>query len=304
MQLDPALGKWSRARLVVLVRRWRSAPLKAHPESPASVVGDAIRSDVVVLAVPYAAIEDVLGRYERQLDGRVIVDIANPVEPDDVRRAAGDGADGLAVLVVVPAVAETVGQLHRGAAEGSGVGSHRRGRSGGRAVGRAPDLQRRTHHRGAAPRRHGAAPHASGYGLTMPNRLLIAVGGAAASPEAVPSGVRTLIEAADEIVVIAPTLPSRLQWLVSDTDTALERADERLRTVLGHLEEIGASARGRVGSDDPLTAFDDAIRELRPSHILVALRPEERAGWQERGLIDEVLARFGLPVTVFMAAHR
>src|SRR5688572_61853 len=135
----------------------------------------------------------------------------------------------------------------------------------------------------------------------MAERLLIAVGDAAASAEAVPSGVRTLIDAADEILVIAPTLSSRLQWLVSDTDAATERADERLRVVLGQLEEIGAAARGRVASDDPLTAFDDAIREVEPSHILVALRPEERAGWQERGLIDEVLARFGLPVTVFVA---
>ena len=138
----------------------------------------------------------------------------------------------------------------------------------------------------------------------MAERLLIAVGGAAASPEAVPSGVRTLIDAADEIMVIAPALPSRLQWLVSDTDAATERADERLRVVLGHLEDVGATARGRVGSDDPLTAFEDAIREVEPTHILVALRPEEHGGWQERGLIDEVVARFGLPVTVFVAASR
>lgn len=135
----------------------------------------------------------------------------------------------------------------------------------------------------------------------MAERLLIAVGAAAASAEAVPSGVRTLIDAADEILVIAPTLPSRLQWLVSDSDAATERADERLRIVLGHLDDVSAAARGRMGSDDPLTAFEDAVRELHPSHIVVALRPEERSGWQERGLIDEVLARFSLPVTVFVA---
>jgi len=136
----------------------------------------------------------------------------------------------------------------------------------------------------------------------MAERLLIAAGDAAASPEAVPSGVRRLIDAAGEIVVIAPRLPSRVQWLFSDTDAATERADERLRAVLGQLEEVGATARGRVGADDPLLAFEDAIRELQPTHILVALRAEERAGWQERGLIDELLGRFGLPVTVFVAA--
>jgi hypothetical protein len=136
----------------------------------------------------------------------------------------------------------------------------------------------------------------------MAERLLIAVGDAAPNAESVPAGVRALIDAADEIVVVAPALPSRLEWLVSDTDAAKKRADDRLRVVLGHLEDVGASARGHVGSDDPLTALGDAIRELQPTHLLVALRAEERAGWQERGLVDEVVARFGLPVTVFVAS--
>jgi multicomponent Na+:H+ antiporter subunit G len=136
----------------------------------------------------------------------------------------------------------------------------------------------------------------------MSERLLIAVGQAAANAAEVPSAVRGLIDGASEVMVIAPTLPSRLQWLVSDTDRATERADERLRVVLGHLDEIGAKAQGRVGSDEPLVALDDAVREFGPGHILIALRPEERAGWQERGLIDAVLVRFGLPITVFVLA--
>jgi hypothetical protein len=136
----------------------------------------------------------------------------------------------------------------------------------------------------------------------MSERLLIAVGQAATNAAEVPSAVRGLIDAASEVMVIAPTLPSRLQWLVSDTDAATERADERLRIVLGHLDELGAKAQGRRGSDEPLVALDDAVREFGPGHILIALRPEERAGWQERGLIDAVLVRFGLPVTVFVLA--
>jgi hypothetical protein len=78
-----------------------------------------------------------------------------------------------------------------------------------------------------------------------------------------------------------------------------ERADERLREVLGHLEELGAEASGSVGADDPLLAFEDAIREFSPDHLLIALRPRDRAGWQERGLIDSLLERFHLPITVF-----
>jgi hypothetical protein len=136
----------------------------------------------------------------------------------------------------------------------------------------------------------------------MSDGLLIAVGQAATNAADVPFGVRRLIDGATEVLVIAPTLPSRLQWLVSDTDRATERADERLRVVLGHLDELGATAQGRVGSDEPLVALEDAIREFGPGHILIALRPEERAGWQERGLIDAVLVRFGLPLTVFVVS--
>jgi hypothetical protein len=133
----------------------------------------------------------------------------------------------------------------------------------------------------------------------MGARLLIAAGEAASSSESLPVGVRALIDAADEIMVVAPRLPGRLDWLASATDAATERADERLQAVLGHLGELGADASGRVGADDPLLAFEDAIREFSPDHLLVALRGRDRAGWQERGLLDAIVERFDIPVTVF-----
>src|SRR6476646_9708132 len=43
-------------------------------------VGDPVRGDVVVLATPYDAVADLLDRYEGQLDGKVVVDITNPVD--------------------------------------------------------------------------------------------------------------------------------------------------------------------------------------------------------------------------------
>jgi hypothetical protein len=137
------------------------------------------------------------------------------------------------------------------------------------------------------------------YGLRMAPRLLIAAGEAVASAEQLPRTVRSLIDAAAEIMVISPALPGRLDWLASDTDRATERADERLQTVLGQLGEMGADARGRIGADDPLLAFEDAIREFGPDHLLIGLRREDRAGWQERGLLDQILARFEIPMTVF-----
>src|SRR4051794_35375625 len=45
-------------------------------------VGDPLEGDVVVLAVWYQALDDVLGRYGDQLAGKVVVDITNPVDPE------------------------------------------------------------------------------------------------------------------------------------------------------------------------------------------------------------------------------
>jgi hypothetical protein len=135
------------------------------------------------------------------------------------------------------------------------------------------------------------------------SRLLIAAGGTVSSEEELPFGVRELIEAADEILVVTPALPGRFEWLASATDAARQQADERLHAVLGHLDTIGVAARGAVGSDDPLEAFADAIRDFAPDHLLIALRARDRAGWQERGLLDQIQERFSLPITVFTASE-
>ena len=51
-------------------------------KAQAGAVGDPLSGDVVVLAVWYQAVPDVLARYGDQLDGRVVVDITNPVDPE------------------------------------------------------------------------------------------------------------------------------------------------------------------------------------------------------------------------------
>jgi hypothetical protein len=133
----------------------------------------------------------------------------------------------------------------------------------------------------------------------MAKRLLIAAGESADTLEQVPFGVKELIDAADEILVVTPALPSRLEWLASATDKAREQADERLQTILGQLAELGNEAGGEVGADDPLLAFEDALGDFPADHLLVALRGPQAAGWQERGLLDQIQERFGLPLTVF-----
>lgn len=51
-------------------------------EAKAGAAGDPLSDDVVVLAVWYQAVPDVLARYGDQLDGKVVVDITNPVDPE------------------------------------------------------------------------------------------------------------------------------------------------------------------------------------------------------------------------------
>jgi hypothetical protein len=128
---------------------------------------------------------------------------------------------------------------------------------------------------------------------------LVVTGSAASDLDELPPGVRLLIDEAEEILVVAPMLPSRMAWLASDTDRTRELADERLSAVVGQLEDTQASVEGTVGADDPLLAVEDAIAEFHPHHILIALRPAEESAWQERGLTEEVAERFELPLTVF-----
>jgi hypothetical protein len=131
-------------------------------------------------------------------------------------------------------------------------------------------------------------------------RLLIATGAAAASEDELPRLIRTLIENATELLVMTPVLVGRLQWLASDTDRARYEADERLSTVLGHLETLAPEAqlRSQIGDETPFTAFADAVREFLPDHILIALRSGDHSGWQERGLLDQI-RELGIPITVF-----
>lgn len=65
--------------------------------------GDALTGDVVVLALPYGAVADVVGQYATQLAGKVVVDITNPLDFttfDDLAVAAGtSAAQQIAALV-------------------------------------------------------------------------------------------------------------------------------------------------------------------------------------------------------------
>ncbi len=56
--------------------------------------GTAPAGDIVVLAVPYASAAAVIGEYGDALDGKVIVDMTNPITPDSKGFVTPDGSSG------------------------------------------------------------------------------------------------------------------------------------------------------------------------------------------------------------------
>lgn len=134
---------------------------------------------------------------------------------------------------------------------------------------------------------------------TAIQRLLMVADAAVADVDELPPPVRKVIDAAAELYVVTPSLPGRLAWLADDVDRPRHLADERLDSVLGHMRTIGAHANGKTGDDTMLTAFDDAVADFQPDHILIGLRSSEHANWQERGLVEHVKARFALPLTSY-----
>jgi hypothetical protein len=130
-------------------------------------------------------------------------------------------------------------------------------------------------------------------------RLLIVADTALADVDELPPLVRGVIDDAQAVHVVTPTLPGRLDWLASETNPARHAADERLDSMLAQVRSTGTRASGRTGDEDILTAFADAVAEFEPDHILIALRSSEHANWQERGLLARVRERFDLPLTTF-----
>jgi len=52
----------------------------AVPGATSGTIGEPITGDIVVLALPYPAVAEVLAQYAGQLDGKVLVDLTNPLD--------------------------------------------------------------------------------------------------------------------------------------------------------------------------------------------------------------------------------
>jgi hypothetical protein len=131
-------------------------------------------------------------------------------------------------------------------------------------------------------------------------KVLIAAGTAASDPTDVPESVRQLVDSASDVRVLSPTLVGPLQWLYGDIDEARRIADDRLEVILGQLESVGVAASGRVGDESARDAFEDAIRQFGPDHILIAVATSRYNRRRLHDVVDHLLEGFRLPVTIFL----
>jgi hypothetical protein len=104
---------------------------------------------------------------------------------------------------------------------------------------------------------------------------------------------------AAEAFVIAPALASRLGRWTGD-ETAYAHAQDHLDSTLGALSTLGIDARGRIGSQDPIQAADDGLREFGADE-LVFVTGSGGGDAQALDLIRVARDRYGLPVTHVVA---
>ena len=99
-----------------------------------------------------------------------------------------------------------------------------------------------------------------------------------------------------EALVGAPALGSRLSHWTGD-DRGRAEAEQHLENTVRTLAKVGIGARGTIGSDDPIEAVDDALREFPADELIFATHPEAQANWLERDVVQVARARYDVPVT-------
>ncbi len=99
-----------------------------------------------------------------------------------------------------------------------------------------------------------------------------------------------------EVLVIAPALNSRFRFWMSDSDAAIERADEVQQETVERMDEDGIDAAGDTGEADPLQAVQDSLATYPADVVVFFTHPRGEKNWLEDGIVAEARARFDVPV--------
>ena len=135
----------------------------------------------------------------------------------------------------------------------------------------------------------------------MAQRVLVVTNENLADANEVPEAIRPLVDEAEEIYVIAPTLTTWLQWVATDVDRARVLADERLQTVFDHMHAGGLKPKGTVGAEDQVVAISDALADFDADLIVLRLHTpgSNDENWREHRVAEQVRSHFDVSTTVF-----
>jgi len=95
-----------------------------------------------------------------------------------------------------------------------------------------------------------------------------------------------------QVLVVSPAVNSSpLAFWVSDSDEALEDAQERLDETLSKLQDAGVQARGTTGDSEGLVALEDALATFPADRVVVVDDPEVAEEASERLDVPVVAAQ-------------
>ena len=92
-----------------------------------------------------------------------------------------------------------------------------------------------------------------------------------------------------QVLVVSPAVNSSpLAFWVSDSDEAIEDAQERLDETLASLRSGGVEARGTTGDSEGFMAIQDALATFQADRVVVVDDPD---------VADEASERLDVPVS-------
>lgn len=112
------------------------------------------------------------------------------------------------------------------------------------------------------------------------------------------AGVETRVNGRPhEVFALVPVCASPLHFFTEDEDESQTGAERRLARTLWLLRELGVSAEGVVGGDDPLQAIGDALASFPADEILIVDGADSPGRWLEAGFEQRVRDLFGVHVS-------
>jgi hypothetical protein len=99
-----------------------------------------------------------------------------------------------------------------------------------------------------------------------------------------------------ELRVVAPVLVSRAKYVMSDIDTELVLARQRVEEMLVWARRQGFAISGVVCAEGPLTALEDELRGFGPDAVLISTHTPQRSNWLEAGVVTRAREELDIPV--------